>query len=271
MATKIAEGTTKIIWREEIVLVESKDDITAGDGARRHVIESKGHYANRTTVKCFQLLAKHGIATHFVDGYNPWTFRARRCDMIPIEVVTRRVASGSYLKRYPLVAEGMRFNAPVVEFFFKDDARHDPLMRFDDAVGGWLLYDAKKPANEGLLDGCMDPGRFFVGAHPIGKFIAGTMTRVAMNVFAILESAWAKQDVTLVDLKIEFGFDVKTGGLLVADAIDNDSWRIWPGGDKSQARDQQAYRDLAVVTPEDLKTVRDNYAWVADATMKFLR
>jgi amidophosphoribosyltransferase len=240
---RLTEGKTKVVYADAtdpaLAVVVHKDDITAGDGARRDRLPGKGALSGRTTANVFRLLRAHGIPTHFVAATADDEMVVRRCTMIPLEVVMRRIATGSYLKRNP-VAEGTRFEPTVVEFFFKDDANHDPLV--DDA---WIEeHEVATPAE---IETLRDVGR---------------------RVFAALEQAWDEQDVQLVDLKIEFGRDA-SGELLVADVIDNDSWRIWPGGRKEAMLDKQVYRDTAEVTDEALRGVLIKYAQVAELTDAF--
>ena len=239
----LAEGKTKVVYAvpsdPALALIVHKDDITAGDGARRHRLPGKGALSGRTTASVFRMLRDHGLPTHFVDAPADDEMLVRRCTMIPLEVVMRRIAAGSYLKRNA-VPEGTRFDPTVVEFFFKDDANHDPLV--DDA---WIEEHGVATADE--IEALRANGR---------------------RVFAALEQAWAKQDVQLVDLKIEFGRDAD-GELLVADVIDNDSWRIWSGGRKEAMLDKQVYRDTADVTDEALRTVLIKYAQVAELSDAF--
>lgn len=267
---KIAEGKTKIIWSipgvEDEVLIESKDQITAGDGVKKDVIENKGVLSNETTCNCFRLLNSKGMPTHFIRKIDQRTFRARRVRMIPIELVARRIATGSFLKRNPETVEGTFFSELVTEFFLKDDARHDPLMIWNDQKQCFELYDAKRPVKDGYLED-------FLPNTPVVPRDSAKIKQlfdVLTYVFVFLEGAWVEQNVALVDLKIECGYDWKTDELLVADVIDNDSWRIWPSGDKAQMKDKQVYRDLQFTTPEALSAIKKNYLWVAEATSKFI-
>ncbi|MFN8662560.1 MAG: phosphoribosylaminoimidazolesuccinocarboxamide synthase, partial [Thermomicrobiales bacterium] len=240
---QLAEGKTKIIYADASnpaqAIIVSKDDITAGDGARRNTLPGKGALSGRTTANVFKLLAAAGIPTHFVAAPSDDEMVVRHCKMIPLEVVMRRVAAGSYLKRNA-VAEGTRFDPTVVEFFFKDDANHDPLV---DAA--WIAEHEVATPEE-----------------------VEQLAAIGRDVFAAIERAWAEQDVQLVDLKIEFGRDDE-GKLLVADVIDNDSWRIWPGGRKEDMLDKQVYRDTIEVTDEALQGVLAKYKQVAALTDAF--
>ncbi|MFN8594280.1 MAG: phosphoribosylamine--glycine ligase [Thermomicrobiales bacterium] len=239
----LAEGKTKIVYADPsdpaLALIVHKDDITAGDGARRHLIPGKGNLSGRTTSNVFRLLRGAGIETHFVEAPADDQMIVRRCAMIPLEVVMRRIATGSYVKRND-VAEGTRFDPPLVEFFFKDDARHDPLVSPE-----WVTAQGIATADE-----------------------IATITGIGCEVFSLLEAAWAEQDVQLVDLKIEFGRDAD-GSLMVADVIDNDSWRIWPGGRKEAMLDKQVYRNTVDVTDEALAGVQRRYQQVAEMTDAF--
>jgi phosphoribosylaminoimidazole-succinocarboxamide synthase len=241
--TLLAEGKTKLIYAfpddQSLAYMVNKDQITAGDGVRRNELPGKSRWSTITTANVFRLLNEEEIATHFVEQINDVILLVRRCTMLPIEQVMRRIATGSYLNRYPEISEGTRFEPVLVESFLKDDARHDPQISVDDILKMGL-------ATQHEIEWMASQGR---------------------RVFETLERAWATIDVTLVDLKIEFGRDTQ-GNLLVADVIDNDSWRLWPGGDKTRMLDKQVYRNLKDVTSQDLQEVADRYALVADLTGK---
>ena len=239
----LTEGKTKQLYAypgdDELAYMVSKDQITAGDGVRRNELVGKSRWSTITTANVFHLLNEENLETAFVKRINDTTLLVRRCTMLPIEQVQRRIATGSYLKRHPEVSEGTRFDPVLVETFIKDDANHDPQITAQDIVQRGLAT-AKE------VDWMADQGR---------------------RVFVTLEHAWAMLNVTLVDMKIEFGRDNK-GNLLVADVIDNDSWRLWPGGDKQRMLDKQVYRNLPSVTEQDMQGIADRYAQVAELTGK---
>src|SRR2546430_2464536 len=239
----LAEGKTKQIFAypddDSLVYIVSKDQITAGDGARRNEISGKSRWSTITTVNVFRLLNEANIATHFIEQVSETVLLVRRCEMLPIEHVQRRLATGSYLKRHPETSEGTRFDPVLIETFLKDDAQHDPQIWPQDIIR--LGLATEEEIEWMRTQGC--------------------------HVFETLERAWISLDVTLVDLKIEFGRDAQNH-LIVADVIDNDSWRLWPGGDKTRMLDKQVYRNLPTVTEQDMQEIADLYALVADLTGK---
>lgn len=186
---KIADGKTKIIWSipgTNEVLIESKDDITAGDGVKHDILKNKGAVSTETTSNCFRLLHAAGVKTHFIEQMDERTFRARRVQMIPIELVARRIATGSLLKREPSVEEGTIFETLVLEFFYKDDALHDPLMVWNTKKGCFQLHDAKRPVEEGYLSD-LPQDVIMTPSGPINAQLRQRLQRIAHEVFVILE------------------------------------------------------------------------------------
>ncbi|XP_066891871.1 bifunctional phosphoribosylaminoimidazole carboxylase/phosphoribosylaminoimidazole succinocarboxamide synthetase isoform X2 [Kogia breviceps] len=250
---KLYEGKTKEVYElldsPGKVLLQSKDQITAGNAARKNHLEGKAAISNKITSCIFQLLQEAGIKTAFTKKCGETAFIAPKCEMIPIEWVCRRIATGSFLKRNPGVKEGYKFYPPKVEMFFKDDANSDPQWSEEQLIAANFCF-------AGLV---------------IGQTEVDIMSHATQAIFEILEKSWLPQNCTLVDMKIEFGVDVTTKELVLADVIDNDSWRLWPSGDRTQQKDKQSYRDLKEVTPEGLQMVKKNFEWVAERVELLLK
>ncbi|KAI4892529.1 hypothetical protein NFI96_024697 [Prochilodus magdalenae] len=184
LGKKLSEGKTKQIFElldePANVLVQSKDQITAGNAVRKDQMEGKALISNKTTSCVFKLLQDAGIQTAFVRQHSDTAFVASHCEMIPIEWVCRRIATGSFLKRNPGVKEGYRFSPLKLEMFFKDDANNDPQ---------W--------SEEQLL-----AAGFELAGVSIGRCEVDIMSKSTVAIFEILEKAWATQNCTLVDMKV---------------------------------------------------------------------
>lgn len=266
----VTEGKTKVIEAagNGEVLVRSKDDITAGDGTQHDVLEGKAAASTRTTSNIFRLLKRKGIPTHFVDGVDDVTFRARDMAMIPLELVARRYATGSYRDRVPDMVEGAVLEELRVEIFEKDDAHHDPLIEFDFENGVVRRFVPNRKAAEAI--GPDVKAGDLIGAEPLanGRYAGVTpelidrLRRLTASTFKVLEDAWKQQGGVYIDFKIECGFDRETGELVVADVIDSDSGRL-RFGDVDMSK--QLYRDGKAALPE----IRKRFDEVAALTDRF--
>ncbi len=248
---EITRGKTKVLYeapgQPDFLIVDQTDAISSGDGARVATIAGKGRLAAQTTARVFRLLNLCGLPTHYVTGGeddDDNEMRVRRANMIPLEVVVRGVAAGSFAKRNPGAQKGSILVPRVVEFFIKDDANHDPQISPDDIVARGVAAPPEVAA----------------------------MNEMARLAFEILAHAWRKRDVLLVDLKVEFGrlaSGENSGQLVIADVIDNDSWRIWPQGREDLMLDKQLFRNLESVDDAGLARVKAAYEQVADLTGSF--
>ncbi len=211
MGEKLGEGKTKEVFSfdDGHVLLRFKDSVTAGDGLKKDEIEGKGIINAQTSALFFRLLEKEGIPTHYVGMKDDRTMIAKRLSMIPVEVVARNIATGSIVKRLP-IKEGERFDPPIVEFFLKDDARHDPLLNYSHMEYLRLMNRREAEAIEETMKNAI-------------KAIADYIQR---------------RGLTLFDLKLEFG---RSGdNLIVGDEISLDSMRV--RGRDGEIFDKDLYR-----------------------------
>ena len=246
----LSEGKTKrIIERKDDpsrVILLAKDDITAGDGAKHDIIPDKGKIATQTACNVFNLLKSCGIPVAFDEQGGADWFIAPACRMLPYEVVTRREAHGSFLKRAPHLKKGHLFSKLLVEFYLKTADRRwreheltcdDPYMLWDEAAATISLYHPAQPIASQQPFLVLPAAEVFTEPDEASHF--ESMKRLARQTFLVLEKAWQLQGRRLVDMKIEFGLDA-ADTLLLADVIDNDSWRVLQDG---AYIDKQIYRD----------------------------
>jgi phosphoribosylaminoimidazole-succinocarboxamide synthase/DNA-binding transcriptional MerR regulator len=265
----IAEGKTKFVEDAGSgeVLIRSKDDITAGDGAQHDVLDGKAAAATQTTCNIFRLLERNGVPTHFVDRVDDVTFRARNVQMIPVELIARRYAAGSFRDRLPQLPDGTVFEELVFEMFEKDDANHDPLLHFDFERGLLRRYVPNKKAAESIgpnakagdlvSEEAIDESRY----ADVSPELIARLRSLTVSAFEVIESAWRDHGGVYIDFKVECGFDRETGDLLVADVIDSDSGRLRFG---EVDMSKQSYRDGTATLPE-LKKKFDEVAALTDS------
>ncbi len=239
----IAEGKTKKIWKRSdgLVCVESKNDITAGDGAKHDEFEGKGILANTITCNVFQLLKDCGISVAFIEQLNETDFLAECCTQIELEVIVRREAQGSYLKRNPWIEKGEIFPNLIVEFDLKTSGRKwkgtdipcdDPLMIFEGNIAKLYVPNVPLQSQEPFL---------VLDDYPLKddhrRF--EEIEQIARETFLILEKALQLEGGRLLDFKIEFGFNSKNQ-LRLSDVIDCESWRATIDG---KHIDKQGFRE----------------------------
>lgn len=241
----LAEGKTKIVHSfdedSSLAIFQSKDDITAGDGAKHDVISGKAEMATATTCNVFRLLSDCGIPVAFRKQLDSHSFLGDLCQMISYEVVVRREAHGSYIKRHPYMEKGQVFPKLVLEFFLKTSNRvwmgipipkDDPLVQFSEEGAHLYLPDVPLEGQKPFMTLADYP---LQGQADLFERIG----QIAKQTFLILEKAWQLEGGRLVDFKVEFGIN-SSGQLLLADVIDNDSWRVIQN---QNYIDKQVYRD----------------------------
>jgi phosphoribosylaminoimidazole-succinocarboxamide synthase len=201
--TKIYEGKAKILYEgpEPGTIVQYfKDDATAFNAEKKAVIEGKGALNNRLSEFFMTGLNEIGVPTHFIKRLNMREQLVRSCEIIPLEIIVRNFAAGSFSKRLG-IEEGKRLPRPIVEYCYKDDSLGDPLVTEEHiAAFGW--------ASQQDMDDTLSM------ALRVNDFLSGLMLGVGIR---------------LIDFKIEIGriYEDDFHRLVVADEISPDSCRLW--------------------------------------------
>ncbi|WP_142412890.1 phosphoribosylaminoimidazolesuccinocarboxamide synthase [Hathewaya massiliensis] len=196
---QLYEGKAKKIFKTDVkdeVIVYYKDDATAFNGEKKATINEKGILNNAITSMIFELLHEKGLKTHFIKKLNEREQLCKKVDIIPLEVIVRNVAAGSMAKRYG-ITEGTELKTTVLELSYKNDDLGDPLMNDYHAVAmGITTFEEL-------------------------EYIYSQASKVN----EILKEFFLKQDIKLIDFKLEFG--KINGEIVLADEISPDTCRFW--------------------------------------------
>ena len=217
---QLYEGKAKRVYATEdpnLLIVSYKDDATAFNGLKKGTIAGKGAINNQMSNRLMMRLAKAGIPNHFVEELNERDTLVRRVQIVPLEVIVRNIAAGSFSKRYG-VDEGVVFDEPTVEYSYKNDALGDPLLNTSHAL-------ALGAATEEEIE---------------------TIHRYALKVNEFLKAFWLECGVILVDFKLEFG-RTADGEIILADEISPDTCRLWDAKTREKLDKDRFRRDLGGV------------------------
>ena len=221
---QLYEGKAKKVFdtdTEGVVIVSYKDDATALDGLKKGTIMGKGTINNRMSNYLMQLLEKEGIPTHFIEELSDRETAVKKVSIVPLEVIIRNISAGHFAQRYG-VEEGIVFEEPTIEFSYKNDDLHDPLLNAYHAVA------------LGLAD----------------KSEIQHIKSMAFRINDILKEFFKSKKVKLVDFKMEFG-RLPDGTIVLADEISPDTCRFWDL-DTNEKLDKDRFR-------RDMGGVEDAY------------
>ena len=227
------EGKAKRVYATEdpeLLIVSYKDDATAFNGLKKGTIAGKGVINNEMSNRLMQRLEKAGVPTHFVEELSERETLVKRVQIVPLEVIIRNIAAGSFSKRYG-VEEGVVFSQPTIEFSYKNDELGDPLLNTSHALALGLATQEE----------------------------IETIRRLAFQTNDLLRAFWSSCGVTLVDFKLEFG-RLSDGTVILADEISPDTCRLWDAA-TGEKLDKDRFR-------RDMGGVEDAYAEVMRRLME---
>ena len=217
---QIYEGKAKKVYATDdpnLVIVDYKDDATALDGLKKGTIVGKGVINNQMTNRLMAKMEKAGIPTHFVKELSQRETLVKKVSIVPLEVIIRNISAGHFASRYG-VEEGIVFDQPTIEFSYKNDDLHDPLLNEYHAL-------ALNLATREEID---------------------LIKKYSFAVNDVLKAFWAECGVTLVDFKLEFG-KTPDGTIVLADEISPDTCRLWDSKTHEKLDKDRFRRDMGGV------------------------
>lgn len=217
---QLYEGKAKKVYatnNPELVIVDYKDDATAFNGEKKGTISGKGVINNRMTNYMFKMLEKEGVPTHLVKEISDRETIVKKVSIVPLEVIIRNVAAGSFSKRMG-VEEGTKLLTPILEFSYKNDDLGDPFINDYYALALGL-------ATKEEID---------------------TITKYAFKVNEFMVNFFKGLNIDLIDFKIEFG-RTSDGTIILADEISPDTCRFWDSTTHEKLDKDRFRRDMGGV------------------------
>ncbi|NLY42677.1 MAG: phosphoribosylaminoimidazolesuccinocarboxamide synthase [Clostridiaceae bacterium] len=213
------EGKAKKVYKtekEDMYIVEYKDDATAFNGLKKGTIQDKGIINNKISNHMFKLLEKEGIPTHFIEEISDRETLVKKVEIVPVEVIVRNIAAGSLSKRLGL-PEGTKLKTTVLEYCYKNDELGDPM------INDYHIFALGLATREEL----------------------DKITSIAFKVNEIMSNYLKDLGIELIDFKLEFGRH--KGDIILADEISPDTCRFWDSKTGEKLDKDRFRRDLGNV------------------------
>ena len=217
---QLYEGKAKKVYATndpDLVIVDYKDDATAFNGEKKGTISGKGVINNQMTNFMFKMLEKEGVPTHLVEEISERETIVKKVSIVPLEVIIRNVAAGSFSKRMG-VEEGKQLLCPILEFSYKNDDLGDPFI--NDYYALALGIATKEDID--------------------------TISKYAFKVNEFMVNFFKKLNIDLIDFKIEFG-KTSDGTIILADEISPDTCRFWDSTTHEKLDKDRFRRDMGGV------------------------
>lgn len=214
---QLYEGKAKKVFKTadpDLYMVQYKDDATAFNGAKKGTIANKGIVNNKMTNKLMKALASGGVPTHFVEEISDRETLVKRVEIIPLEIIVRNVAAGSFATRFG-IEEGTELKTPTLEFCYKNDALNDPM------INAYQIFALELATPKEL----------------------NRITDIAFAVNEGLKRIFEAYNIKLVDFKIECG-KLDDGTIVLADEISPDTCRLWDAETDEKLDKDRFRRDL---------------------------
>ena len=221
---QIYEGKAKVLFEgpEPGTIVQYfKDDATAFNNQKKGTITGKGVLNNRISEYLMLRLGEIGVPTHFVRRLNMREQLVREVEIIPVEIIVRNVAAGTFSKRFGM-EEGTALPRSIIEYCYKSDELGDPLIAEEHVTAfGWATPQ--------------DMDEIMALALRINDYLSGLFMGIGLK---------------LVDFKLEFGRlwdNEHTMRIVLADEISPDSMRLWDVVTNEKMDKDRFRRDLGNV------------------------
>lgn len=203
--------------------MEFKDSVTGtagvvdpGGNEVAGEVEGMGRSNLAVSTFFFEAMEKRGIPTHYIStNWDENSMIVDECEVFGhgLEVITRFFATGSFVRRYGDLVEDGQDLGYYMEITTKDDERGDPLITEDALV---ILDILTREELEEIKD-----------YHE----------KASKVIRRILE----EKGLTLIDLKLEYGYSKKQEKIVIMDEISAGNMRVYKDGESVKALELKDY------------------------------